>query len=92
MLYKINNFKVASFKLKLKKVALSSMQQSNTFLNTIIRRMQLMYIKQIMVKYKYKVFKATLFIYRELLLYILCITHSIKLGNWARYSATAFIV
>jgi hypothetical protein len=51
-----------------------------------------MYIKQIAVRYKYKVFKATLPIYRELLLYILYTTHSIKLGNWARYSTTALMV
>ena len=50
-----------------------------------------MYIKQIATRYKYKVFKATLPIYRELLLYILYITHSIRLGNWARYSTTALI-
>ena len=92
MLHKIGNFGVASFKLKLREVAPSSMQQSNTFLNTIIRRMQLMYIKQIMVKYKYKVFKATLPIYKELLLYILYTTYSIKLNNWARYNAIALIV
>jgi hypothetical protein len=48
-----------------------------------------MYVEWIIVKYKCKVFKATLPIYGELLLYILCATHSIKLGNWARYSATA---
>ena len=54
--------------------------------------MRLIYIKRIIVKYKYKVFKATLLIYRELLLYILYITHFIKLGNWARYSAIAFII
>jgi hypothetical protein len=51
-----------------------------------------MYIKQITVRYKYKVFKAILPIYGELLLYILYTTHSIKLGNWARYSAIALIV
>ena len=50
-----------------------------------------MCVEQIVMKYKYKVFKATLPIYRELLPYILYTTHSIKLGNWARYSATAFI-
>ena len=50
-----------------------------------------MYIEQIMVRYKYKVFKATLLIYRELLLYILYITYSIRLGNWAKYNTTAFI-
>ena len=48
-----------------------------------------MCIEQITVRYKYKVFKATLPICGELLLYILCTTHSIKLGNWARYSAIA---
>jgi hypothetical protein len=50
-----------------------------------------MYIKWITARYKYKVFKATLPIYKELLLYVLCATYSIKLGNWARYSATALI-
>jgi hypothetical protein len=54
--------------------------------------MWLIYIKQITARYKYKVFKATLPIYRELLLYILYTTYSIKLGNWARYSTTALIV
>ena len=54
--------------------------------------MWLIYIKQIIARYKYKVFKATLPIYKELLLYILYTTHSIKLGNWAGYNATAFIV
>ena len=43
--------------------------------------MWLMYIEWIAVKYKYKVFKATLPIYGELLLYILYTTHSIRLGN-----------
>jgi hypothetical protein len=50
-----------------------------------------MYIKWIAVKYKCKVFEATLPIYRELLLYILYTTHSIRLGNWARYNTTAFV-
>ena len=54
--------------------------------------MQSIYIKQIAVKYKYKIFKATLPIYRELLLYILYTTYSIRLGNWAGYSAIALIV
>jgi hypothetical protein len=53
--------------------------------------MWLIYIEQIAARYKYKVFKATLPIYRELLLYILYTTHSIKLGNWAGYSAIAFV-
>ena len=53
--------------------------------------MWLIYIKQITARYKYKVFKATLPIYRELLLYILYITHSIRLDNYAGYSTTAFI-
>jgi hypothetical protein len=53
--------------------------------------MQLIYIKWITVRYKYKVFKATLPIYRELLLYILYTTHSIRLGNWAGYSTTALV-
>ena len=51
-----------------------------------------MYIKQITARYKYKVFKTTLPIYKELLLYVLYTTHSIRLGNWAGYSATALIV
>jgi tellurite resistance-related uncharacterized protein len=51
-----------------------------------------MYIKQIAARYKCKVFKATLPIYKELLPYILYTTHSIKLGNWARYSITALVV
>jgi hypothetical protein len=50
-----------------------------------------MYIEWIIIRYKYKIFKATLPIYRELLLYILYTTHSIRLGNWARYSTTALI-
>ena len=53
--------------------------------------MQLIYIERITVRYERKVFKATLPIYKELLLYILYTTHSIRLGNWARYSATALI-
>jgi hypothetical protein len=51
-----------------------------------------MYIEWIMVRYKCKVFKATLPIYRELLLYILYTTYSIRLSNWARYGATALMV
>ena len=54
--------------------------------------MPLIYIKRITAKYKYKAFKTTLPIYRELLLYILYTTHSIKLGNWARYSIIALII
>jgi hypothetical protein len=50
-----------------------------------------MYIERITVRYKCKVFKATLSIYKELLLYIFYTTHSIRLGNWAEYSATALI-
>ena len=50
-----------------------------------------MYIKRITVRYKYKVFKATLLIYKELLLYILYTTHFIRLGNWAGYGATALM-
>ena len=53
--------------------------------------MWLIYIEWIAVRYKYKVFKATLPIYGELLLYILYTTHSIRLGNWAGYGATALI-
>jgi hypothetical protein len=51
-----------------------------------------MCVKWITIRYKCKAFKATLPIYRELLLYILYTTHSIKLGNWAGYSATALMV
>jgi hypothetical protein len=54
--------------------------------------MWLIYIEQIAVRYKCKVFKATLPIYRELLLYILYTTYFIRLGNWAKYSAIALIV
>jgi hypothetical protein len=50
-----------------------------------------MCIKRIVAKYKYKVFKATLSIYRELLLYVFYTTYSIKLGNWAGYSITALM-
>ena len=50
-----------------------------------------MYIEWITARYKYKVFKATLPICGELLLYILYTTHSIRLGNWAGYSTIALI-
>ena len=50
-----------------------------------------MCVKQIIIRYKRKVFKATLPIYKELLLYILYTTHSIRLGNWAGYNIIAFI-
>ena len=53
--------------------------------------MQLTYIKQITVRYKRKVFKATLPIYGELLPYILYTTYFIRLGNWARYNIIALI-
>ena len=43
--------------------------------------MRLIYIKRVTVRYKYKVFKATLPIYKKLLLYILYTTHFIRLGN-----------
>ena len=92
MLYKISNFRVASFRLKLREVTLSSIWRSDVFLNTITRRMRLIYIKQITARYKHKIFKTTLPIYGELLLYILYTTYSIKLGNWAGYSTTALIV
>jgi len=81
MLYKISNFRVASFRLGLREVALSSMQRSNAFSNTATRRMRSTYIERIAARYKRKVFKATLPIYGELLLYILYTTHSIRLGN-----------
>jgi hypothetical protein len=68
------------------------MWQSDAFLNTATGRMRLIYIEQIAVRYKYKVFKATLPIYGELLLYIFYTTHSIKLSNWAGYSTIAFMV
>ena len=53
--------------------------------------MRLIYIERIAVRYKRKVFKATLPIYGELLLYILYTTYSIRLGNWAKYSTIALI-
>ena len=40
-----------------------------------------MYIERIIAKYKHKIFKAILPIYRELLLYIFYTTHFIKLDN-----------
>ena len=53
--------------------------------------MRLIYIKQIATKLKRKVFKTTLPIYKELLLYILYTTHFIRLDNWAKYSIIALI-
>ena len=50
-----------------------------------------MCIERIAVRYKRIVFKATLPIYRELLPYILYTTYSIRLDNWAKYSAIALI-
>ena len=81
MLYEIGSFRVASFGLELREVTPSSMRQSNAFSNTITGRMWLMCIKQIIVRYKYKVFKATLPIYRELLLYVFYTIYFIRLGN-----------
>jgi len=91
MLCEIGNFRVASFGLGLREVALFSMRRSNIFLNTATRRMRLTYIKWIAARYKHKVFKATLPICGELLPYILYATHSIRLGNWAGYGATALM-
>ena len=91
MLREIGNFGVASFRLGLREVAPSNMRRSDVFSNTVTERMRLMYIEWITVRYKCKVFKATLLIYRELLLYILYVTHFIRLDNWARYSTTAFM-
>jgi hypothetical protein len=53
--------------------------------------MRSIYVKQIAARYEYKVFEAILPIYKELLLYILCATHFIKLGNWAGYNITALV-
>ena len=53
--------------------------------------MWLIYIERITVKYKRKVFKATLPIYRKLLLYVLYTIYSIRLDNWAKYNTTALI-
>ena len=53
--------------------------------------MRLTYVERIAARYKRKVFKATLPISRELLLYILYTTYSIRLGNWARYSTIALM-
>ena len=92
MLYKISNFRVASFRLRLREVTLSSMWRSDAFLNTITGRMRLMCIEQITARYECKVFEATLPICGELLLYIFYTTHSIKLDNWAKYNTTALIV
>ena len=50
-----------------------------------------MCVKWIMVRYKCKVFEATLLIWGELLLYVLCTTYFMKLGNWAGYGATALV-
>ena len=91
MLREIGNFGVASFGLRLREVAPSNMRRSDAFSNTVTGRMRSTYIKQIAARYKRKVFKATLPIYKELLLYILCTTHSIRLGNWAGYGATALV-
>ena len=81
ILREISNFGVASFRLGLREVALSSMRRNNVFLNTVTRRMRLIYVERIAARYKRKVFKAALPIYRELLLYILYATYSIRLGN-----------
>ena len=89
MLYKIGSFRVVSFRLKLREVTPSSIRQNNIFSNTATRRMQLIYIERIAARYECKVFKATLPIYRELLPYVLCATHSIRLGSWTKYSITA---
>ena len=91
ILYEINNFGVAFFRLGLKEVTPFNIRQSKAFLNTIIGRMRSIYIKRITARYKYKVFKATLPIYRELLLYILYTTYSIRLDNWAKYGVIALI-
>ena len=53
--------------------------------------MRLICVEWITARYKRKVFEATLPIYRELLPYVLYATHSIRLGNWAGYSATALM-
>ena len=50
-----------------------------------------MCVERIAARYECKVFEATLPICGELLLYILCATHSIRLGNWAGYSTIALV-
>jgi hypothetical protein len=81
MLREIGNFGVDSFGLGLREVAPSSMRRSDAFLNTVTGRIRLTCIERIAARYKRKVFKATLPIYGELLLYILYTTYSIRLGN-----------
>ena len=53
--------------------------------------MRSMYVERIAARYERKVFKTTLLICGELLPYILYTTHSIRLGNWAGYGATALV-
>ena len=50
-----------------------------------------MCVEQIAVRYKRKVFEATLPICGELLPYVLYATNSIRLGNWAGYGVTALV-
>ena len=91
MLREIGNFGVASFGLGLREVAPSNMRRSDAFSNTVTGRMRLMCVERIAARYKRKVFEATLPIYGELLPYVLYTTHSIRLGNWAGYGATALV-
>jgi hypothetical protein len=91
MLREIGNFGVAFFGLGLREVALSNMRRSNVFLNTVTGRMRLICVEWIAARYKRKVFEATLPICGELLLYVLCTTYSIRLGNWAGYGAIALV-
>jgi hypothetical protein len=91
MLREIGNFGVASFGLGLREVAPSNMRRSDAFSNTVTGRMRSTCVERIAARYKRKVFEATLPICGELLPYVLCATHSIRLGNWAGYGATALV-
>ena len=91
MLREIGNFRVASFGLGLREVAPYNMRRSDAFSNTVTGRMRSTCVERIAARYERKVFEATLPICGELLPYVLCATHSIRLGNWAGYGATALV-
>lgn len=91
MLREIGNFGAASFGLGLREVAPSSMRRSDAFSNTATGRTQSICVERIAARYERIVFEATLPICGELLPYVLCATHSIRLSNWAGYGATALV-
>ena len=66
-------------------------ENNNAFSNTVTGRMRSMCVERITARYKRKAFEATLPICGKLLPYVLCATHSIRLGNWAGYGATALV-